>query len=211
MLLLAVPVLPWVARYALEAVLGIACLVATLGVAVTEETYARVGYGSYAGFVAAALLLLATLAPLERPSVNRRRALACAVPLLASLACVAAVLVPAWQGVLPALWTNEAAAVRSWFAVATLLLALHLLRVWVGQSGSAAGAGQRLTLVPLLILPLPVLELFIDTTVVVWGGVILIGLCLLLAILGRIEQRSGMERLRLPEILRVDRLPETES
>jgi hypothetical protein len=31
-------------------------------------------------------------------------------------------------------------------------------------------------------------------------------LCLLLAQLGRVEQREGLEGLRIPEILRVDRL-----
>ena len=46
---------------------------------------------------------------------------------------------------------------------------------------------------------------------VVWGAVILVGLCLLLILLGWIEERSGLENLRLPdEIWRVDRLPGAE-
>jgi hypothetical protein len=35
---------------------------------------------------------------------------------------------------------------------------------------------------------------------------IVVGLCLLLALLGRIEQREGIESFRVREVLRVDRL-----
>ena len=134
-----------------------------------------------------------------------------AVPVLATLASIGAVLVPAWQGVLPVLWTAEASAVRSWFAVATLLLALHLLRLWIRRIGPEAPPSRSLIVIPALILPLPALELMIDRSSVAWGGVILVSLCLLLAALGWIEQRGGMERLGFPEMLRVDRLPEPES
>jgi hypothetical protein len=44
-----------------------------------------------------------------------------------------------------------------------------------------------------------------------WGGGILVGLCLLLTLFGWIEQRGGLRRLEVPELLRVDRLPEPES
>lgn len=213
MLLLAAPLLPWVARYAAEAAVGIACLVATIGISVVHGAtdFFHPAYGLCVGLVAAALLLLGVLTPLERPTVDRRRALVRAVPVLATLASIGAVLVPAWQGVLPVLWTAEASAVRSWFAVATLLLALHLLRLWIRRIGPEAPPSRSLIVIPALILPLPALELMIDRSSVAWGGVILVSLCLLLAALGWIEQRGGMERLGFPEMLRVDRLPEPES
>jgi hypothetical protein len=44
-----------------------------------------------------------------------------------------------------------------------------------------------------------------------WGGWILVGLCLVLTLFGWIEQRGDFDRLRVPELLRVDRLPEPES
>ena len=213
MALLAVPLLPWVTHPAVEIALAIAGLVATFGVTVAAEAnhFVHMGYGSYVGFAAAALLLLGVLAPLEPPAVDRRRAVVRGVPVAASLACIGAILVPAWQGVLPILWTGEARAVRSWFAVAALLLALHLLRLWVERIGPPPAPSGNLVVVPLLILPLPVLELFVDRALVAWGGVILAVLCLLLAALGWIERRGGLEGLGVPEVLRVDRLPETES
>ena len=40
---------------------------------------------------------------------------------------------------------------------------------------------------------------------------ILVGLCLLLALFGWIEEDDGLEGFRVPEALRIDRLPETGS
>jgi hypothetical protein len=194
---------------------GIAFLIATLGVDVAH--YANIpslhiGSGAYGGFVGAGLVLVGAFGPLRWPALDRGRMRVRAVPVLACLACVAAVVVPAWQGVLPAAWTPKADAVHSWFAVATLLLVLHLLRLWVAQIGQASAAARGLVLTPLLILPMPILELIQDRAVgIVWGGVILIGLCLLLAVLGWFEQRGGLENFRFPELFRVDRLPSPES
>jgi hypothetical protein len=44
-----------------------------------------------------------------------------------------------------------------------------------------------------------------------WGGGLLVGLSLVLAMFGWVEQRGSLERLHVPQILRVDRLPEAES
>jgi hypothetical protein len=58
------------------------------------------------------------------------------------------------------------------------------------------------------ILTLPSLELirFRDGRVI-WGAVILVGLCVLLAVLGWVEENRGLESLQVPEIWRIDRLP----
>jgi hypothetical protein len=210
--LLAAPVLTWIAAYALEIVLGSALLVATLGVIASADYPAvHMGYGSYVGFAAAALLVVGTLAPLRWPPVDRRRVLARAVPLLASLACVAALVLPVWQGVLPRAWMRHAEPVIGWFWVVALLLALHLLCLWAGQIGQPS-TSRGLVLTPLFILPLPALQLINERNAgVIWGGVILIGLCLLLAVLGRFERTGELEKIGIPELLRVDRLPGTET
>jgi hypothetical protein len=44
------------------------------------------------------------------------------------------------------------------------------------------------------------------TAGITWGGGIIVILCIVLALFGRIEAQSGLENMRIPEILRVDRL-----
>jgi hypothetical protein len=41
---------------------------------------------------------------------------------------------------------------------------------------------------------------------ITWGGRIIVGLCLALAFFGYVERRGGLRNLRIPEILRVDRI-----
>jgi hypothetical protein len=65
--------------------------------------------------------------------------------------------------------------------------------------------------VPLILLTLAALELIrFRNGPVIWGAVILVGLCILLALWGWIEEHSGLEGFRVPESWRVDRLPEPE-
>jgi hypothetical protein len=67
--------------------------------------------------------------------------------------------------------------------------------------------------VPLALLALAALDLIrFRGGDVVWGAVILVGLCLVLALCGWIEEHNGLDGVRVPEeIWRVDRLPEPES
>jgi hypothetical protein len=104
--------------------------------------------------------------------------------------------------------------VTSWFGVPALLLALYLVRLWAVQIHGRARTGSRLTLVPLVLLTLPALELirYRNEQDVLWGAVILVGLCLLLAVFGWVEEDRSLETVRVPEeFWRVDRLPEAES
>lgn len=134
------------------------------------------------------------------------------VHLAASILCIAAVVVSLWF-VLPETWTFQATALYGTLAVAGVLLGLYLVRPWALRVGGPPRTDHRLTLVPLILLALASLELIrFRNGVVVWGAVILVGLCLLLALCGWIEEEGdGLERLRVPEIWRVDRLPGTES
>ncbi len=213
LLLLFALLLPRLESYALDATLGVVLLVATLGiyVAAAPLPVLRLGYGAYVEFASAACLLLLALPRLRPARRARRSALVWALPPAASVACLTAILLPLWY-VLPERWMLEATAVQSWFSMAGLLLALYLVRVWLLRLGGASTAPHRLTLVPLVLLPLPALQLlrYRDVTIV-WGGVILVALCLLLAVLGWIEESGGgLERLRVPEFLRLDRLPEAQ-
>lgn len=213
LLLLATTTLPALENYVLDAVVAIVILVSTLGTAFREnQPIFKVGYGAFVGLAAAGVLLVTALVPLRPSRVDPRRALPRAVPLAASALCAAAVVVPSWF-VLPRDWRFEASPLYGWLSVPALLMALYLIRLWTLRVRGPARTGNRLTLVPLTLLTLPALELIrFRNGVVIWGAVILVGLCLLLALFGRVEEDSGLEGFRVPgEIWRVDRLPEPES
>jgi hypothetical protein len=213
LLILATPALPALENYVLDAVVAIAIFVSALGTAFHHESSVyRFGYGAFVGFATAGILLVSALVPLRFASVDRARALARAVPLTASVLCVAAVFVPLWY-VLPNPWEVQAFPLSGWLSVPGLLIALYLVRLWVPRVRGPARTGGRLTLVPLVLLTLPALELIrFRSGAVIWGAVILVGLCLLLAMVGWIDEHSGLESIRVPdEVWRVDRLPEAES
>jgi hypothetical protein len=214
LVLLFAPLLPRVESYGLDATLAIALLVATLGIGAAEEpgSILSLGYGAYIDFAAAAALLVLALARLRPVGAERRRLLVRAVPLATTVACLTAILVPLWS-VLPELWTLQATAVHGWFSLVALLIALYLLRAWTLRITAASTPPHVLTVAPLVLLVLPALQIVLyRDEAIVWGGVILVALCLLLALLGWIEEsRGGLENIGLPEILRIDRLAETES
>jgi hypothetical protein len=213
LLLLAAVLLPELEAHALTIALAVGFLVSVIGTYLAVGADSRVfglAWGSYVGFAATAALLLSVLGPLRPVRVDPSRALARAVPLAASIACLGAVVLPLWD-VLPRDWTQPDA-VSGELSVAALLLALHLIRAWILSAVRRRPMGHTLTLVPLALIALPALQLILlRSEAVRWGGVILICLSVLLALLGWIEERDGLERAGFPEFLRVDRLPETES
>jgi hypothetical protein len=213
LLLLAFPALPALESYVLDTVVAVAVFATVAGTAVrAESSFLRIGYGAFLGIAAAGILLVTALVPLRVGHVDRRRALARAVPLGASVLCVAAVVVSLWF-VLPVSWRFQAGALSGGLAVPGVLLGLYLLRLWALRVRSPEPAGHGLTLAPLVLLALASLELIrYRNAEVIWSAVILVGLCLLLALCGWIEERRGLENVRVPdEIWRVDRLPEAES
>ena len=187
----------------LAAVVGL--LVATLGFELVEGTFAGVrlsfGYGSTLGFAAAALLVAIVLARVRPPKLGRDDA----VRLLPVAACAgyAAIVVLPWWGVLSfdTVQTLRFAPL-SWLTIAGVLVDLCLLGHWARRCSDV-----RLVLMPLALLALAALELirFRDLGIA-WGGGTIVGLCLLLAFLGRVEQGGGWANVHVPEILRVDRL-----
>jgi hypothetical protein len=190
---------------AIELAVGVALLVATLGSELvagdfsgTRESF---GYGSTLGFAAAALLVALVLARVRPPRFVREDL----VRLLPVAACAAYAVVVAlpWWGVLS---YEDRADLRfaplSWPTVIGVLVAIRLLGLWVRRVSDV-----RLVFLPLGLLALAALELIRYREIgIAWGGGIVAGLSLLLVLLGLAEQRGGLRNLRVPEILRVDRL-----
>jgi hypothetical protein len=213
LLLLAIPVVPALEKYVLDMVAAAVIFVSMLATAFREETFAfRIGYGAFVGIAAAGVLLVTVLAPVRPGRVDPRRALVRAAPLAASVLCAGAVVVPLWF-VLPVTWEFQASPLYGLLGVPGVLIALYLVRLWALRVQGSPTTGNRLTLLPLTLLTLPSLELIrFRAGGVVWGAVILVGLCLLLAAFGWFEENGGLEGFSVPEeVWRVDRLPEAES
>jgi hypothetical protein len=199
-----------------ELSVGFALFVATLGfeVAARGSSGVHVGYASIVGFAGAALLLILALVRVRLPSFERNRLLIRLAPIKVCLVYLVIVVVP-WWDVLPRRLQSQSLvhfAPISWLTVAGALLAIHLSGSWARRITRPSERADRLVLIPLGMLALATLDIVrLRDAGITWGGAIVVGLCLLLALLGRIEQREGLESLRVPEILRVDRLgpPET--
>jgi hypothetical protein len=196
---------------AVELAVGTALFVATLGFELvpSEGLGLHFGYGSIVGFSAAALLLILVAARLRLPQLGWNRLLVRLVPIAACLGYLAILVVP-WWAVLPRRVQSESLvrfASISWLTVAGVLLGIHLLGSWLRRAADASASPDRLVLLPLALLALAALDLIrLRSAGITWGGGIVVGLCLVLALLGHVEAQSGLENMQIPEILRVDRL-----
>jgi heme exporter protein D len=193
-----------------EVISGIALFVATLGFALVDRDAPgqrlSFGYGAFVGFAATAALVALAVVGL-RPEIDRRRLLECVAPILACVAYVTIVLLPRWQ----VLSSDADRELRfgpfSWLAVADVLLALHLLGRWARRLRPLPPADPFLWSLPLLLLALTALDLIEQRDRgLTWGGGIAVGLCLALAACGRIALKGGIRAVRVPEILRIDRI-----
>ena len=178
-----------------ELAAGIGLLVATLGFLVRDGEV-RLAYGYWVGVLSAAVIVVLAAMRLRRPRLDLRLA-----PVVVCLAYLA-VVVPTLWGVYPynspqTFWF----AGFSWTWVAGMLLALTLIRLWLERSPDT----RLLVLVPVALAALATLDIVLIEHLT-WGGGIVLGLCALLALCALIEQRGGLGELRIPEILRVDRL-----
>jgi hypothetical protein len=213
--IVAAVVLAWSTVATAELTLAIAIFTAVSGVALENQGGPEPGwstrYGAYAGFAAAGILLVVGLVRLRLPRLESRRVIDRLVPVAASIACLCAIALPVWSA-LPDRWSPSVEVLGGWYAVVGVLLALHLLRRWLDFVGGPAAHAEELVLLPLGVLALTGLALIHERgNGMTWGGGILVALCIVLTLFGCIEQRGGLEGLRVPEALRVDRLPEAES
>ena len=198
------------ARATAELAAGIALLVATFGFALAASSDlpgTGFGFGSFIGFGAAGLLLLDALVRLRTARIEQRRLFIVLAPLGACLAYIVVVIVPFWDVLPQRLLAYVGFSLFSWLTVVGALLGIGLFGQWLRRAAGASGRVEWLVLVPLGMLALATLDLIgAREEGVSWGGGIVVGLCLLLVALGRIEQRTGLENFRVPEVLRIDRI-----
>jgi hypothetical protein len=203
----------WLAASVVELTVGIGLLVATLGFELAAPASAasgfHFGFGSIVGFSATAFLVVLALLRLRPSRFDRNRLLVRLAPITTGLAYLLIIVLP-WWDVLPRRLQSQSLArfsPLSWLTVAGALLAIHLLGSWARRIVGPSASPDRLVLLPLALLALAALDLIrLRDAGITWGGGIVVGLSLVLALLGRIEQREGLESLRVPELLRVDRL-----
>ena len=189
-----------------ELAAGVGLLVATLGFRLEDRSdpgfSLEPAYGSKIGFVGAALLVALAVARLRPAAVEWKGAAARLAPILACTGYLLVVVLP-WWDVLPAL----SFAPLSWLTIAGALIGIRLLFLWVRQIAGAAGDLIWLVLLPIALFAIATLDLIrLREDGITWGGSIVLILCALLALLGRLEQREGLGNLHVPEILRVDRI-----
>jgi hypothetical protein len=182
----------------LELAAGIALLATTLGFQLGRGGPFGLGYGFWIGAACTAVIVLLAAAHVRPPPLDTRLA-----PIALCLVYLAVVVpAPTWWNLFlfdapRFLWF----APFSWITVAGALLALTLIRLWLERPADT----RQLFLVPAVIATLAGLDLARFETIT-WGGGIVLALCGLLALCAFVEQRGGLGELRIPEILRVDRL-----
>jgi hypothetical protein len=182
-------------------------LVITLGVAVDENGgpgfRIEVGYGALIGFATAALLIVLALARSRPPAPRWHRLLVRLAPIAACIGYLAIVVLPWWNIITP--FSEAFFAWLSWTTIIGALLAIRLLRLWAQQVAGVASTTE-LVLLPVALLALAAIDLIAQREAIRWGGGAAACFCLLLVVLGRIEQRQGLENIRIPNALRLDRL-----
>jgi hypothetical protein len=189
---------------------GFGLLVATIGFHLQDggDDGIHVGhaYGSTIGFILAAVLSALALAQSRLPTPDWRRAAVRLAPIAACAAYLTIIVLPLWDVFQEDFHTPPIYPPVSWLTIAGALLGIHLIGLWVRQIAGASGRAE-LVLVPLALLALATVDLIDQRAeAATWGRGAIVGLCLLLALLGRIEQREGLENARIPGALRVDRL-----
>ena len=128
------------------------------------------------------------------------------LPIAACAAYLTIIVLPMWDLFQEPFHTPPIYPPLSWLTIAGALLGIHLLGLWARQIVGASG-GAELVLVPFALLALAGIDLINQREeALTWGRAAVVGLCLLLGLFGRIEERGGLESARIPEALRIDRL-----
>jgi hypothetical protein len=180
--------------------LAVTIAIYVLGAGLAYTAHGSLGYGAFAGFAGAALVLVAVaLQPMTRIRAGVRL-----IPVAASFAFLA---IPV--AALSDRLSTEIEINGSWrlllLEAAAIVVALRLIGRWL--SGPAAD-------VELLVLPVALLALTgfdlaerLHIHVIGWEGWLALALCLLLVVLGWLGQRGSLDNFRIPdEIWRVDRI-----
>jgi hypothetical protein len=197
-------------RSVVELAAGFGLLVATLGFSLQEGGgggfHVEHAYGSTIGFVLAAVLVALALAPSRLPTFDWRRAAVRLAPIAACAAYLTIIVPPLLDVFQEPFHTPPIYPPLSWLTIAGALLGIRLLRLWALQIAGASESPE-LVLLPIALLALAGIDLIDQREkAATWGRGAIVGLCLLLALLGRIEQRGGLEHIGVPEAVRLDRL-----
>lgn len=192
---------------------GFALLVATLGfrleTGLSDGVRFNLGYGSIIGLAAAALVVGLALARSRLPRINANRAVTALPAIVVSAAYVAVVVLP-WWNVLPSqLWSVLVISLTriSWMTIAAALLGLRLACLWVARLEDDSRSADELIVLPIGLAVLAVLDaVHFGIADITWNTGILEGLAVSLAVLGAIEGAGGFQKVRIPGILRIDRI-----
>jgi hypothetical protein len=197
----------------LELATGVCLLVATVGFRLQtgSENGVRlgVGYGSIVGFVAAAVLVALVLARVRLSRPDLKSTVARLLPLALGGVYVAAVVVPWWDVLPKEVWSTFSPrfAGVSWLTISSALLGIRLVHVWACQSRGRSDRGPELVLLSVAVVVLGVLDAVpLPTVQLTWNGGVLLGLGVPLTLLALIEERGGLRNVRVPDVLRVDRI-----
>jgi hypothetical protein len=193
-----------------ELAAGFGPLVATIGFSLQEGGgggfHVEHAYGSTLGFVLAAALAALALLPPRLPALDWRRVAVRLTPIAGCAAYLTIIVLPMWGVSQEPFHTPPIFPPLSWLTIAGALFGIHLLGLWFRGIAGAPGSAD-LVLLPLALLALASVDLINQREeAATWGRVGLVGVCLLLVLLGRIEQREGLETVRMPKALRLDRL-----
>lgn len=190
----------------LELAAAFALFLATQGFELAHSAQSpdyEVRIGAVLGYVAGAALCAAVLVSSRHVRLPRDRLALRALAVIGAALCIVVLLVPTWEVLPGGAWSNIRFIPSSWFGIACVLLAIRVGGVWLRSSVHAGEA----FLLPVALLTLVVLELIRERAYRLnAGGWIVVGVSLLLALLGWLEQRGGLKDFRVPEVLRVDRL-----
>ncbi len=196
----------------IEFAVGFGLLVATAGFQL-QEYRALGGYrvefgnGATVSFVGAALLIVVALAGVGPQLPDWMPAPERIAPVAGCVAYLVMLVLPLWNVLPGRVQTGLQFAPLSWLTIAGTIVGIHLLFTWLGPIESSSETTHLLVVLPLFLLALAALDLIDRRAVgITWGGGIVVGLCVLLAVLGNVERHGGLRNLRIPEILRVDRI-----
>jgi hypothetical protein len=200
---------PAVAR--VEVALLAAILVSTVGFEVSpvrKNVVPSLAWGAVVTYVATGLLVALVLGHAAMATSLRGRLYLRLVPLAVCVAYLAVVAVPWWH-VLP-FRVDEALQFGSpsWLSILGVAAAIRLARSWWEPAPKRADVGW-LTFLPLFLFGTAAavaVEAHHEGSGIGWGGGTVIVLAGLLAVMGWIEEHGGLERLEVPEILRIDRI-----
>jgi len=165
----------------------------------TRQVPIELAYGAFVGLACAGVATVLALPQVTRP--EWREIVPRSIPVVLCLGYLAIVIVPPLsddQLERPTFFF----APTSWLTIAGAVVAIVLAQSWVEQRVDRAW---------LVVLPLGMLALALVDVVrlrhdLAWGAAVVVGLCIVLSGLGRIEQRGGLSGLRVPDALRLDRI-----